>query len=274
METGLKAKIKRKIDEKLYGKFSKLIFVSESNLESFKKTYKNNKAEKQVIYNYIDSKSVLEKAQEPIENQFNQNSKNLLTVARLVPQKALERLIKVHSRLIEDGIKHNIYIIGEGPEKENLEKLIKSNNCENTLKLLGAKQNPYPYMKKADYFCLLSYFEGYPMVVEEAKILNKEILITKTAAIEVIKKYSRSHIFENSEEGIYKGIKPIIMSIRKNTNPRPLDIQPELQDILVRNGMRAHIRGSSNRIFWNYTLTEPHKLIRKLIVNQLVQLGV
>ena len=36
------------------------------------------------------------------------------------------------------------------------------------------------------------------------------------------------------------------MSIRKNTNPRPLDIQPELQDILVRNGMRAHIRGSSN----------------------------
>ena len=36
------------------------------------------------------------------------------------------------------------------------------------------------------------------------------------------------------------------MSIRKNTNPIPLDIQPELQDILVRNGMRAHIRGSSN----------------------------
>ena len=36
------------------------------------------------------------------------------------------------------------------------------------------------------------------------------------------------------------------MSIRTNTNPRPLDIQPELQDILVRNGMRAHIRGSSN----------------------------
>ena len=36
------------------------------------------------------------------------------------------------------------------------------------------------------------------------------------------------------------------MSIRTNTNPKPLDIQPELQDILARNGMRAHIRGSSN----------------------------
>lgn len=36
------------------------------------------------------------------------------------------------------------------------------------------------------------------------------------------------------------------MSIRKNTNPRTLDLSPELQDILVRNGMQAHIIGSSN----------------------------
>lgn len=36
------------------------------------------------------------------------------------------------------------------------------------------------------------------------------------------------------------------MSIRKNTNPRSLDLQPELQDILLRNGMQAHIHASSN----------------------------
>ena len=36
------------------------------------------------------------------------------------------------------------------------------------------------------------------------------------------------------------------MAIRKDTNPRPLDLQPELQDILQRNGMQAHIVGSSN----------------------------
>ena len=36
------------------------------------------------------------------------------------------------------------------------------------------------------------------------------------------------------------------MSIRKNTNPRTLDLSPELQNILVRNGMQAHIVGNSN----------------------------
>lgn len=216
--TGIKAKLKRRIDEKLYDKFSKLIFVSKSNLESFKQTYPNNKAEKQVIYNYIDSQKVLEKAElnEEIENkiEFDKNDINLLTVARLVPQKALDRLIKVHAKLIKERIKHNMYIIGDGPEKAKLEELIKSNNCQETIKLLGPKENPYPYIKAADYFCLLSYFEGYPMVVEEAKILNKNILITDTSAREVVRNYKQSKIFENSEEGIYKGIKNIL------TNPK------------------------------------------------------
>ena len=31
------------------------------------------------------------------------------------------------------------------------------------------------------------------------------------------------------------------MAIRKNTNPRAMDLQPEMRDILMRNGMQAHI---------------------------------
>ena len=218
--TGLKANLKRKLDEKLYNKFSKLIFVSNNNLESFKQTYPTNKSQKQVIYNYIDSKKVLEKAEIPLDTGFKKNQTNLVTVARLVPQKALERLIKVHSKLIKEGINHNIYIIGDGPEREKLENLIKSSNCENTVNLLGSKENPYPYVKKADYFCLLSNFEGYPMVVEEAKILNKKILITDTSAREVVKNYKQSKILKNSEDGIYEGLKNILTNKKEDENPR------------------------------------------------------
>ena len=217
--TGIKAKLKRKIDEKLYDKFKKLIFVSKNNLESFKQTYPNNKAEKQVIYNYIDSQQVLEKAdfheKTKGEIEFAQNSTNLLTVARLVPQKALDRLIRVHAKLIKDGIKHNIYIIGDGPERVKLQELIKINNCEETIKLLGKKENPYPYIKNADYICLFSAFEGYGMVLEEAKILNKYILITDTAAKEAIENYNNSKIFENSDKGIYQGLKAILIKPNK-----------------------------------------------------------
>jgi hypothetical protein len=40
------------------------------------------------------------------------------------------------------------------------------------------------------------------------------------------------------------------MSIRKNTNPRSLDLQPELQDILLRNGMQAHIHAVVMAFSW------------------------
>ena len=60
------------------------------------------------------------------ENTIDKNVLSIVIVARLVKQKAIDRLIRVHKRLIDDGIKHKIYVIGDGPERDNLEKSIKN----------------------------------------------------------------------------------------------------------------------------------------------------
>ena len=135
---------------------------------------------------------------------------SIIVVARLVKQKAIDRLIRIHKRLIEDGISHKIYIIGDGPEKEKLQELIKNLNVENSFILMGKKENPYPYIKKADFFALLSEFEGYGMVIEEAKILSKNIIITNTAAKEAIVDYSKKLILDNTENAIYNGLKKVL----------------------------------------------------------------
>lgn len=208
---GLKAKIKNIIDKKIYNKYDKLVFVSKDNLNKFNENYPSlNKKDKKVIYNYIDKEKVIEKSNEKIDVNFDQNKINFITVARLVRQKGIDRIIKVHKKLIDENFKHSFYVIGEGPEKEKLEEMIKKYKVEDTFKLLGKKENPYPYIKKADYFCLFSYFEGYGMVLEEAKILNKNILITDTAAREAVENYASSKIIENSETGIYEEMKKII----------------------------------------------------------------
>jgi len=226
----IKSKIKRKIDEKIYSKYDKLIFVSNDNIKKFEEVYKNNKIQKEVIYNYINSNNIINKAEEKIEMKFDENIINFVTVARLVEQKAIDRLINIHARLIKDDYKHNFYIIGDGPEKNKLEKMINDNQVQETFQLLGKKENPYPYMKQADYFCLLSYFEGYGMVLEEAKILNKYILITDTAAREAVKNYENSYVFTNTENGIYDGLKSIIQNHKiKNDS---IDIIYNNKDIL------------------------------------------
>lgn len=204
----LNAKLKIILEKKSYEAYERLIFVSKDNLKSFEENIKIDKP-KQVIYNYIDSENVKHSAQEEIDSHFNENEINIVSVSRLVEQKGIDRWIRVHSRLKKEGVKQKVYIIGDGPLKEELQKQIKNEGIEDSFILLGKQPNPYPFIKKADYFALLSYFEGYGMVLEEAKILDKQILITDTAAREAVEGYSKAKIFPNSEEGILEGLRTI-----------------------------------------------------------------
>ena len=55
------------------------------------------------------------------------------------------------------------------------------------------------------------------MVLDEAKILNKKIIITNTAAKEAVKDYSNAYILKNDENSIYEGLKEILTSNNKRT---------------------------------------------------------
>lgn len=218
----IKAKIKVAIDKKTYGKYQTLVFVSKDNRDKFAEIYKDVRDEylqpvhKRVIYNYINPQNVINGAEEEIEDLLTTKTTTFLTVARLTKQKAIDRVIRVHKKLIDKGFKHEFYVIGDGPERPNLEKQIEELNVEKTFHLLGKKENPYPYMRQAQFFCLLSEFEGYGMVIEEAKILNKPIIITDTAAREAVQNYENSIIVNNTEEAIYAELKEIIQKNKKS----------------------------------------------------------
>ncbi len=204
--TTIKAKIKQKLDKNCYSQYNTIVFVSNDNKEQFEDVYSLN-VNKMVIPNYISSKRVLEKSEAGFGNIFKDGEVNFLTVARLTKQKAIDRLIKVHSELIDDGYNHKFYCIGDGPERVNLKDMINKYNVQDTFILLGKKDNPYPYIKNCDVFALLSNYEGLPMTILESKILNKPILITNTAAREAVVGYDKSYITDNTEQGVYEGIK-------------------------------------------------------------------
>lgn len=207
----LKSRIKKYYDKKIYEKYQKIVFVSRDNLEKFKNQYNNTKTEKlEVIYNYIEPNKIQEKAKQEIELKIDESCFNIGIVARLVEQKALDRLIDIHASLIKEGYNHNIYVIGDGPQKPELLELIHKNNVKETFVLLGKKENPYPYMNKMNAIALLSHYEGFGMVLVEAQILGKYIIITDTAAREALQEYQYSKILPNTVEGIYEGLKEII----------------------------------------------------------------
>lgn len=214
---GIKSRIKRIIDRNIYEKYDTLAFVSIDNLDKFNRVYDDmDLPHETVINNYINSERIIKLSQENNEAKFSNKKVNIVQVSRLVQQKAIDRLINVHAKLIKQGYNHTIYIVGDGPLKEKLEKQIQEKGVSDTFKLLGAQKNPYPFMKNADYVGLFSNFEGYPMVIEEAKILRKYILATNTSTREALMNYQGyNQIVENSEEGIEKAIKYAIQNKKK-----------------------------------------------------------
>lgn len=136
---GIKAKIKKLINKQAYTKYDKIIFVSQSSLDSFNKEYlnknntKNKKNNKQkikkenqlIINNYINPEYIINKSNEKIDFEFNGNTINFLSVARLVEAKALDRLIEIHYKLINDGFMHKIYIVGDRSIKNYFRKFNK-----------------------------------------------------------------------------------------------------------------------------------------------------
>lgn len=227
-----KAMMKQKINKSVYNDYDRLIFVSKDNLEKFENFFLDNNVSKQVIYNYLDCDLVLKKANKDKVTEIKSDIVSFVQVSRIVSQKALFRLLDVHKKLIEDGYKHVIYIVGDGPLKHDLDEKIEEYNLKDSFVLLGKKENPYPYIKKANYFMLTSFYEGYPMVLLEGKALNKYILITDSAARETLIDYDDKVIVSNDFDGIYKGIKDIILNKPKCSNKVKYDNKEILEQII------------------------------------------
>lgn len=228
--SGIKGKLKIKRNQKDYQKYQTLVFVNELNLNAFSEIYKTNN-QKMVIQNYVDVDRIQRLADEKIPEKIKKDVPIFVTVARLVYAKRIDRLIEAHAKLIKDGYFHKCYVIGDGVEKEQLSHLIQNYHVEDSFFLLGRKENPYPYMKLADYFLLPSLYEGSPIVLYEAMLLGKSILITDNDSKEVIKDYSNKMICENSLEGIIEGMKKVMeegISIKEKQKP----FQQSLDDII------------------------------------------
>ncbi len=89
--------------------YDKIVFISKGNMEKIKMLYsKIDENKLVVINNYIDKNNVIKKVTENLDMNFDKNSIKFVTVARLVEAKAIDRLIKIHAKLIKEAYKHHI----------------------------------------------------------------------------------------------------------------------------------------------------------------------
>lgn len=200
------------IDEKKsYSKFDKIVCVSNGVKEKFQQKTGITK-NLYVQINPIDSNNILKRSNEKINIIKNTDDIILCAVGRLEPVKGFDRLLEVHQKLIKQSIKHKLWIVGDGTEREKLENYVKNNNLTETVTLFGYDSNPYKFMKNADIYVCSSITEGLSSTVIEALILEKIILSTDCPGMREILGPNNDYgmIVENSSEGLYNGIKELI----------------------------------------------------------------
>lgn len=203
------------------------------------------------IKNYIDGENILKNANrfEEIENDtkyeqlkeiIKEHNKNgniiFLNVGRHSKEKNLMTLIKVFNNIIKNSEKEEkenenenqnqkeyeygenilekkIYLlmVGDGKETKELVKYVEENKLTNRIIFLGNKKNPYPYFQMADYVILTSLNEGYPVVFQEAMVLDKKIITTDVSDAEAdVKEQQRGYIISFDEKNMKDEIIEII----------------------------------------------------------------
>lgn len=195
-----------------YQKFNRIICVSENVRESFNQVIQNN-VPKQVLYNTVETEVIRERSKELIDDiQFSKDIINLISVAKLMKSKGYDRLVRVHKRLKEEGLKCHVYIVGIGEEKDALEKLIKENHLEDAWTFLGFRDNPYKYVRNADLYVCSSRKEGFSTAVTEALLVGTPVVSTNCSGANELLGYHDEYgiVTDNSEEGLYQGLKKML----------------------------------------------------------------
>lgn len=200
-------------EKQSYQKYDKIIGVSNTATNAINRLYNINNAI--TLYNPIENDNIIKRANEFISLPSKIQSIRMVTVGRFVPQKAYDRLLRVINRLYENGYSIELWILGGGEQRPMLEEYIHTHSLNEIVTLWGFQKNPYPYLKHSDIFVCSSVSEGYSTAVTEALILELPVITTACSGMDELLLNGRCGLItENSENGLYEGIKHVL----DNTN--------------------------------------------------------
>lgn len=225
-------------------------YIIKNNIKTFNiKNYIDgeNIISKSNEFKEIENDTKYEQLKEIIKEHNKNGNIIFLNVGRHSKEKNLITLVKVFNNIIKNSEKENkkdnenqnqnqnqkedeygdnilekkIYLlmVGDGKETKELIKYVEENKLTDRIIFLGNKKNPYPYFKMADYVILTSLNEGYPVVFQEAMILDKKILTTDVSdAVIDIKEQQRGYIISFDEKNMKNEIIEIVKKEEQQEN--------------------------------------------------------
>lgn len=198
--------------QKCYGAFDRIVTVSKRVQDQFLCNV-GKRVPVSVLYNTNETEQILERSAENPENpNFQPDQLSVCAIGRLNEVKGFDRLLNAHLRLQSEGIAHRVFILGTGEDKVKLTQAAKLAGAEDSFRMLGFCENPYAILSRCDLFICSSRREGFSTAVTESLIVGTPVVSTDcSGARELLGEHDEYGIVvENSEEGIYQGMKRML----------------------------------------------------------------
>lgn len=181
---------------KMWSRYDHIISISDEVSKSFLQTFPSLKAKIIHIENIMPGKymRILSDAINVEEEMPSDGTIKLLTIGRFTTAKKMEEIPEICKKIRRQGLNIKWYLIGFGSEEKLIYEKINENEMQEYVIILGKKENPYPYIRKCDFYVQPSRYEGKSIAVREAQFFGKPVAITN---------YSTAHgQLEDGEDGI------------------------------------------------------------------------
>lgn len=181
----------RKITRKLAAKKADAIVVLTKEDESY---YKENLKIKHII-RHIYNPIILNKS----EHSYDKDSKTIISAGRITYQKGFDLLVDVAEIVLKKYPDWEWILVGDGEDRLLIETKIKEKGLEGKLILLGNVNNIDEYYEKSSMYVLTSRFEGFGLVLTEAKAHHLPCVSFKCPAgpAEIIINKNNGFLIEN-----------------------------------------------------------------------------
>lgn len=218
------SKLKKGIKKKALKKTDHTITVSDTNKKLMLKLYPEVKGKISTVHNGIDldqfDKSIITfstQAKDKVREKIFKAAHDdfiILTIAELHPRKGLSYLIEAFKKIQEQKTKTKLVIVGKGPQKAKLEKLIKKLELSDSVILAGHQDEIPQILKSADLFVLPSVKEAFGLVLLEAMAAQLPIIATEVGGIpEIIQNHKSGELVPPQD---YEALADKILAVMSN----------------------------------------------------------
>lgn len=188
-------------DAQIYPRFDKIVVLSPNCKMGMIRKIPSLSDKIVVISNLIDGEKITRLSEEDCLINIDAQILNFVTVARIDHEKQIDKILLIANRMKKRGIEFHWYVVGDGPEREEIEKKNKEMELTDSISFLGHLENPYPVMKNCDKLVLLSKYEGTPVTIDEAMVLGIGVVAPKIGGIEEQTKcYNNVCLFDNDKD--------------------------------------------------------------------------